>query len=231
LIGFDPMYFCFVLPALILAGVASLMTSGTFNKYSRVRSAKGLTGAEAAKRLLVGAGITDVRIEQTSGFLSDHYDPSAKVLRLSPKVYGENSLSAIGVACHEAGHALQHAQGYIWLNMRSAMVPAVNVSSMFSYIVLIGGFMLSSFNLIFAGIILFSASVLFAIITLPVEWDASSRAKVLMVQCGAVDRIEAQSAGAVLNAAFLTYVAAAISSLLTLLYYLWRAGLIGGRRD
>jgi len=115
--------------------------------------------------------------------------------------------------------------------MRSAMVPAVNVSSMFSYIVLIGGFMLSSFNLIFAGIILFSASVLFAIITLPVEWDASSRAKTLMVQCGAVDRIEARSAGAVLNAAFLTYVAAAISSLLTLLYYLWRAGLIGGRRD
>jgi Zn-dependent membrane protease YugP len=231
LVGFDPMYFCFVLPALILAGVASLMTSGTFNKYSRVRSAKGITGAEAAKRLLVSAGITDVRIEQTSGFLSDHYDPSSKVLRLSPKVYGESSLSAIGVACHEAGHALQHAQGYIWLNMRSAMVPAVNISSTFSYIVLIGGFMLSSFNLIFAGIILFSASVLFSIITLPVEWDASSRAKVLMVQCGAVDRIEARSAGAVLNAAFLTYVAAAISSLLTLLYYLWRAGLIGGRRN
>jgi Zn-dependent membrane protease YugP len=230
MIGFDPVYFYFVLPGLILAGIASIMTSSTFNKYSKVRSVKGITGAEAARRLLIGAGIGDVRIEQVSGFLSDHYDPSAKVLRLSPKVYGENSLSAIGVACHEAGHALQHAQGYVWLNMRSAMVPAVNLSSTLSYFVLIGGFILSSFNLIFAGIILFSASVLFSIITLPVEWDASSRAKVLMVQCGAVDRIEAQSAGAVLNAAFLTYLAAAISSLLTLLYYLYRAGIIGGRR-
>ncbi|MCL1947533.1 MAG: zinc metallopeptidase [Chitinivibrionia bacterium] len=227
---FDPTFFMFALPGLILAGIASIMTSGTFNKYSRVRSAKGLTGAEAARRLLTGAGINDVKIEQVGGFLSDHYDPSAKVLRLSPKVYGEDSLSAIGVACHEAGHALQHAQGYVWLNLRSAMVPAVNISSQFSYIVLIGGFMLSSFNLIFAGIILFSASVLFSIITLPVEWDASSRAKLLMVQCGAVDRIEAKSAGAVLNAAFLTYLAAAISSALTLLYYLYRAGLIGSRR-
>ncbi|MDR0303332.1 MAG: zinc metallopeptidase [Chitinispirillales bacterium] len=230
MIGFDPMYFYFVLPALILSGFASLMTSSTFNKYSRVRSAKGITGAEAAKRLLTGAGIDDVRIEQTNGFLSDHYDPASKVLRLSPKVYGESSLSAIGVACHEAGHAIQHAQGYIWLSMRSAMVPVVNISSTFSYIVLIGGFVLSSFNLILAGIILFSAAVIFSIITLPVEWDASSRAKLLMVQCGAVDRIEAQSAGAVLNAAFLTYLSAAISSLLTLIYYLWRAGIIGGRR-
>ena len=227
---FDSMYFIFAIPGLILAGIASLMTSGTFNKYSRVRSANGLTGAEAAKRLLAGAGINDVRIERVGGFLSDHYDPSAKVLRLSPKVYGETSLSAIGVACHEAGHALQHAQGYVWLNLRTAMVPAVNISSQFSYIVLIGGFILSSFNLIFAGIILFSASVLFSIITLPVEWDASSRAKLLMVQSGAVDRIEAQSAGAVLNAAFLTYLAAAVSSALTLLYYLYRAGLIGSRR-
>jgi len=227
---FDPMYFAFVLPGLILAGIASLMTSGTFNKYSKVRSAKGITGAEAARRLLVGAGINDVRIEQVNGFLSDHYDPTSKVLRLSPKVYDETSLSAIGVACHEAGHAIQHAQGYVWLNMRSAMVPAVNISSTFSYLVLIGGFVLSSFNLIFAGIILFSASVVFSIVTLPVEWDASSRAKLLMVQSGAVDRIEAQSAGAVLNAAFLTYLASAVTSVLTLLYYLYRAGLIGGRR-
>jgi Zn-dependent membrane protease YugP len=229
-IGFDPMYFYFALPALILAGLASFMTSNTFNKYSKVRSAKGITGAEAAKRLLVSAGITDVRIEQTNGFLSDHYDPMSKVLRLSPKVYAESSLSAIGVACHEAGHALQHAERYFWLNFRSTMVPAVNISSNLSYIVLLGGYMLSSFDLIIAGIILFSASVLFSLVTLPVEWNASSRAKLLMVESGAVDRIEAQSAGAVLNAAFMTYLAAAISSLLTLLYYLWRAGLLGGRR-
>ncbi|MCL2845300.1 MAG: zinc metallopeptidase [Chitinivibrionia bacterium] len=236
MIGFDPMYLAFALPGLLLAGIASLMTSGTFKKYSKIRSAKGLTGAEAARRLLADAGVNDVRIEQVSGHLSDHYDPRSKVLRLSPQVYGENSLSAIGVACHEAGHALQHAQGYMWLNFRSAMVPTVNISSKFSYIVLIAGFLLSNSNpifgnnLIIAGIILFSASVLFSIITLPVEWDASHRAKLLMVESGAVDRIEAQSAGAVLNAAFLTYLASAITSLLTLLYYLWRSGLIGGRR-
>jgi len=230
MIGFDPMYFAFVLPGLILAGIASLMTSTTFNKYSQIRSSKGITGAEAARRLLAGAGINDVRIEQVSGFLSDHYDPGAKALRLSPKVYGETSLSAIGVACHEAGHALQHADGYAWLKARTAMVPAVNVSSTLSYIVLMGGFFLSAFNLVLAGIILFSASVLFSLVTLPVEWDASSRAKTLMLQSGVVDRMELNSAGAVLNAAFMTYLAAAITSLLTLLYYLWRSGLIGDRR-
>lgn len=227
---FDPMYFIFAIPGLILAGFASFKTKGTFNKYSQVRSAKGLTGAQAAQRLLDEAGVKDVRIERVDGFLSDHYDPINKVLRLSSKVYGETSLSAIGVACHEAGHALQHAQAYMWLNLRSAMVPAVNISSKFSYMVLIGGFILSVPNLIYAGIILFSASVLFSVVTLPVEWDASNRAKLLMVQSGAVDRFEAQSAGAVLNAAFLTYLAAAVSSALTLLYYLYRAGIIGGRR-
>lgn len=233
---FDPMYLVFALPGLLLAGIASMMTSSTFNKYSKIRSAKGITGAEAARRLLADAGVNDVRIEPVGGHLSDHYDPRSKVLRLSPKVYGESSLSAIGVACHEAGHALQDAQKYPFLAMRSAMVPTVNISSRFSYFVLFAGFLLSNNspefggNLIIAGIILFSASVLFSIITLPVEWDASNRAKMLMVQSGAVDRIEAQSAGAVLNAAFLTYLAAAVTSLLTLLYYLWRSGLIGGRR-
>jgi Zn-dependent membrane protease YugP len=230
MIGFDPMYFLFVLPGLLLAGIASLVTKNTFNKYSHIRSSKGLTGAEAAQRLLAGAGISDVRIERVDGFLSDHYDPTAKVLRLSSKVYGETSLSAIGVACHEAGHALQHAQSFVWLNLRSFMVPAVNISSNFSYLVFIGGFFLNIPNLIYAGIILFSVAVLFSIITLPVEWDASNRAKLLMVQSGAVDRMEASGAGAVLNAAFLTYLAAAISSALTLIYYLWRAGIIGGRR-
>ena len=227
---FDPMYFLFVVPGLLLAGFASLKTKSTFNKYSHVRSARGLTGAEAAQRLLAGAGVSNVRIERVDGFLSDHYDPTSRTLRLSSKVYGETSLSAIGVACHEAGHALQHAQAYMWLNFRSAMVPAVNVSSSFSYIVLIGGFMLGMSNLVYLGIILFSVAVLFSIVTLPVEWDASNRAKMLMVQCGVVERSEAAGAGAVLNAAFLTYLAAAVSSALTLLYYLWRAGIIGGRR-
>lgn len=227
---FDPIYFLFMIPGLILAGIASTMTTNTFNKYSKINSSKGLTGAEAAQRLLVGAGINDVRIERIDGFLSDHYDPTNKVLRLSSKVYGSTSLSAIGVACHEAGHAIQHAQAYIWLNLRSFMVPAVNFSSSFSYIVLIAGFILSMSNLIYLGIALFSVAVLFSIITLPVEWDASNRAKQLMVQSGAVDRMEASGAGAVLNAAFLTYLAAAVSSALTLLYYLYRAGLIGGRK-
>lgn len=231
---FDPVYFIFALPALLLAGLASMMTKSTFNKYSQVASMSGKTGAEAAATMLRNAGITDVRIERISGFLSDHYDPTQKVLRLSPDVYDSRSLSAIGVACHEAGHAIQHAEGYVWLGMRSALVPAVNFASNFSYIFLMVGFLLSGLSrsfgssMVLLGILLFSLSVIFSIVTLPVEWDASARAKKLMVVTGAVSEREAQSAGEVLNAAFMTYVASAVSALMTLLYYLFRAGLLGG---
>ena len=228
---FDPVYLLFALPGLIIAGIASMMTHSTFQKYSEVPSSTGTTGAEAAARLLHGAGIRDVKIEETEGFLSDHYDPTAKTLRLSPSVYEGESLSSIGVACHEAGHAIQHAVGYYPLNLRSALVPVTQISSTLSYFVILAGFLFQSGGMILVGAILFSAAVVFAIVTLPVEWDASARAKKLMVKCGIVTREEQEKAGEVLNAAFMTYVAAALSSLLTLLYYLFRAGVFNGRSD
>ena len=219
---FDPVYFLFALPGILLALWASAKTKSTFSKYSQVGSRSGMTGAEAASRLLYSAGITDVRIEVTDGFLSDHYDPTCKKLRLSQDVYHSSSLSAIGVACHEAGHAIQHATAYGPLGLRSALVPVINLTSPCSYILIFAGAFLSIPALIKIGIICFAAAVVFAIVTLPVEYNASARAKALMVQCGIVSPAEAKSAGDVLNAAFLTYVASAVSALLTLLYYVWR---------
>ncbi len=227
---FDPIYLMFAVPGLLLALLASFLTKSTFNHYSQVASAMGLTGAQAAQKMLSYAGVRDVTIEETGGFLTDHYDPISKKLRLSTKVFRSNSLAAIGVACHESGHALQHAQKFAPLHLRTALVPATNVSSWLSYIVIMLGFMLQSQQFILLGAVIFSAAVLFSIITLPVEWDASHRAKLLMVKTGVVSEREASAAGKVLNAAFMTYVAAAVSSLLTLLYYLMRAGVFS-RRD
>ncbi len=228
---FDPVYLIFMLPGLILAGLASFFTHSTFNKYSNVGSSSGMTGAEAARRLLETAGIYNVSIEHVNGMLSDHYDPTSRTLRLSDSVYGSSSLSAIGVACHEAGHAIQHATNYAPLGMRSALVPAANLGSSGSYFILLIGFIFQSQMLMLVGIALFSLAVLFTLVTLPVEYNASARAKQLMVSSGIVSRYEASQAGAVLNAAFMTYVASAVSALLTLLYYLFRSGLLGGRSD
>lgn len=225
--GIEPLYLVFAIPGILLSLFASLYTKSTFSKYSEEYSSKGLTGAEAADRLLRSNGVDDVKIEMTEGFLSDHYDPMSKTLRLSPDVYGKSSLSAIGVACHEAGHAIQHARSYAPLYMRSALVPATNISSMLAYPLFFIGLFLHSQGLILFGIILFSVAVLFAIVTLPVEWDASARAKKLMVEDGIVSQQEASAAGAVLNAAFLTYLAAAIGAMFTLLYFLYKAGMLG----
>ena len=211
---FDPVYLLFMIPGLVIAGIASLLTRSTFEKYSHVESESGMTGAQAAARLLGSAGIRDVKIERVDGFLSDHYDPTSRTLRLSDSVYSSSSLSAIGVACHEAGHAIQDAAAYKPMYLRSALVPITNFSSTFSYIILIAGFLFQSQALILVGAILFSAAVVFAIVTLPVEWDASARAKKLMVHCGIVSPSEQKQAGDVLNAAFLTYLAAAISAAL-----------------
>ena len=226
---FDPLYLLFAIPGLIVAGLASFYVKSTFSEYSRFRASSGMTGAQAAAQMLHSAGIYDVNIERVDGFLSDHYDPSSRTLRLSPGVYDSDSLSAIGVACHEAGHALQDAANYGPLGFRSALVPVTNISSWLSYIVIFAGFIFQSGGMVMLGAILFSAVVLFSIVTLPVEWDASSRAKQLMVTAGIVSAPERDSAGKVLNAAFLTYVAAVLSSLLTLLYYLVRAA--GMNRD
>jgi len=231
MIGFDPMYFLFVGPGMIVALIATIRVRMTFSKYSSTAVSSGLTGAQAAKFMLERQGVYDVAIEAVDGFLSDHYDPTSRTLRLSPGVYQSQSLSAIGVACHEAGHALQHATHYAWLGWRSALVPATSFGSFGSYICFILGMFLQSPTLVLIGVGLFSLVVLFSIVTLPVEWNASARAKALMVSTGIVRADEQDDAAAVLNAAFLTYVASAVTSLLTLLYYLWRLGLLGGRRN
>jgi Zn-dependent membrane protease YugP len=228
---FDPLYLVFAIPGLLLALYASFKTKLTFKKYSQIASSTGITGAQAAKRLLKDAGVDNIDIEEVSGFLSDHYDPLAKKLRLSPDVYRSNSLAAIGVACHEAGHAIQHKEGYSWVYLRTAMVPATNISTWLSYIVITLGFIMSSSGFILLGAVIFSAAVVFSIVTLPVEWDASHRAKKLMLHAGIVSDREAIAAGNVLDAAFLTYVAAAVSSMLTLAYYLFRAGVFGRSDD
>ncbi len=225
---FDPMYFVFLAPGLALSLYATFRTKSTFSKYSKVGSRSGLTGAQAAQLMLQRHGVTGVRVERSRGFLSDHYDPKDKALRLSEDVYSSQSLSAIGVACHEAGHAMQDAHGYAMLTLRSALVPATNFSSTFAYIVMIGGFFLQMAGLILIGVCLFSVGVVFSLITLPVEWDASKRAKLAIDEAGMLTPEENRGAGKVLNAAFLTYVAAAVTSLLTLLYYLFRLGFLGG---
>lgn len=227
---FDPMYFVFILPGLALSIWASARVKSTFNKYSQVRSLRGFTGAEAAQELLRGAGITDVRIVRSHGVLSDHYNPITKTLALSEPVYNSDSIAALGVATHEAGHAIQHARQYAPLWIRSALVPTANIGSSLGYFVMLIGLFMASTNMVLVGAVLFSAVLLFQIVTLPVEFNASNRAKALVVEQGIVTMQERKGVDAVLNAAALTYVAAAVSTLLTLLYFLWRAGLIGGRR-
>jgi Zn-dependent membrane protease YugP len=228
---FDPIYFLFIAPALLLSFWASAMTKRNFKKYSRVPVATGLTGAQAAQRLLDGAGVGDVSINATRGMLTDHYNPVNKSLNLSEGVYGSRSVAAVGVACHEAGHAIQHAQSYKPMWLRSALVPTAKIGSSLGYIVMLGGLMLSSTNTVLVGAVLFSGVLLFQVVTLPVEFDASARAKALVVEEGIVTGQERQGVDKVLNAAALTYVAAAVSTLMTLLYFLFRAGLLGGSRD
>ena len=228
---FDPMYFLFIAPGLALSLWASWRVKKVFNKYSQVRSARGLTGAEAAQEMLARAGITDVKIVPTRGMLSDHYNPLNKTLALSEPVYNSNSIAAVGVATHEAGHAIQHARNYAPLWIRSMLVPTASIGSGVGYFVMLFGLMFASTNLVLAGAVLFSAVLVFQIVTLPVEFDASSRAKVLVVEYGIISAQEREGVDRVLNAAAMTYVAAAISTLLTLLYFLMRAGLLGGRRD
>lgn len=225
-------YLIFMIPALLLSLWASFRTRSAFNKYSKVRTARGLTGAQAAHEMLQRAGISDVKIVPTQGFLSDHYNPVSKTLALSPDVYGTPSVAAIGVACHEAGHAIQHATRYAPLWLRSALVPMANIGSMASYIIILVGLLfLRSQTTVYFGILLFSAVVLFQLVTLPVEYDASARAKRLAVENGIILPQEREGMDRVLNAAALTYVAAAVSSVMTLLHYLLLAGGMGSSEE
>jgi Zn-dependent membrane protease YugP len=228
---FDPLYFIIIGPGILLALYATWKVKSTFSKYSEVPISTGYSGAQVAAELLRRGGIRDVRVEEHEGWLSDHYDPGERVVRLSPDVYSGQSISAAGVAAHECGHALQHAQGYTAMTVRQNLVLPANLGSSLSYIVIVIGFFIKMSGLIWLGIALFSAVVLFQLVTLPVEFNASSRARLQLVQLGIVSRDEERQVGKVLNAAAMTYVAALITSLLTLVYFLIRFAGVGRDED
>ena len=220
------------LPALALGIWAQFKVRSAFNKNAQIATSTGMTGAQVARRVLDINGLNDVQVEQVNGFLSDHYDPRHRVLRLSPDVYAGNSLSAAGVAAHEAGHALQHKDGYAMLKVRSAMVPAVQIGSWLGPLIFLAGFFMAGMigtSLAWLGFLLFAAVAAFALVTLPVEFDASNRAKRLLISQNIIFPQEMGGVNAVLSAAALTYVAAAIQAISTLLYY--GMMLVGINRD
>lgn len=226
---FDPTYML-VLIGVVLSLIASGKVKSTFSKYAKVRNSRGITGAEAAEQVLHRAGIYDVKIERVGGNLTDHYDPRSKVLRLSDSVYGQTSVAAVGVAAHECGHAIQHAKGYGPLKLRSTLVPIANFGSKIAWPLIIFGLFIrgeSSALLINLGIIAFLGAVLFQLITLPVEFNASNRAIRMIADSGMMYGEEIQGAKKVLSAAALTYVASAATAILQLLRILI---LTGGRR-
>jgi Zn-dependent membrane protease YugP len=228
---FDPMYFLIVAPAILLSLWAQFKVKSTFSKYSHIGTSSELTGAHAARKILENNGIYDVDVKETMGWLSDHYDPKHKVLKLSPKVYHDASIASIGVAAHEAGHAIQHHIGYAPLMVRQTIAPAAMAGSNIAMVLLMVGFIIGALGLIKIGIIAFSLAVLFQLITLPVEFDASRRAKNQLQELGIVNMGEVAGVSKVLSAAGLTYVAAALAAILQLIYFLFRAGLLGGRRN
>ena len=211
----DPTYLILI-PAILISAWAQFKVSSTFNKYSTVRSINGYTGAQVARILLNDAGLQEVEIQQVPGRLSEHYDPRAKVLRLSSDVYGSTSVASIGVAAHEVGHAIQDKESYSALVFRNAIVPVVNFSSSLSWILFFIGILLSYSTLVTIGIILFSVVVLFQLVTLPVEFNASSRALKLLEARGILYDKEVDGARKVLSAAALTYVAATLMAVLQL---------------
>lgn len=212
----DPTY-VLIIAGVVLSMIASAMVHRSFAKYSQIRSASGLTGAEVARRILSYAGITDVSVSHISGHLTDHYNPKTKDVGLSDSVYGSNSVAAIAVAAHECGHVIQHANSYAPLSIRSALVPVANFGSGASWFVILAGILFSMPPLITLGIVLFSAAVLFQIVTLPVELNASRRALGILQDTGILGTGEGQGAKRVLRAAALTYVASAAAAILQLL--------------
>ena len=222
---YDP-YYIWILIGMVICLIASARVNLTFKKYDKVRSRTGMTGAEAARRLLQAQGIYDVSIQRVSGSLSDHYDPKSKVVRLSESTYDSTSVAAIGVAAHECGHAMQHEENYLPLSVRSALVPVANFGSRFSVLLIVAGLVFGQI-LIEAGILLFAAVVLFQLVTLPVEFNASRRALRLLDENGILYQEEVGMTRKVLGAAALTYVASALSAVLQLVRLML---LYGGRR-
>lgn len=226
---FDPTYLLLI-PAILLALYAQTKVQTTYSKYLRVPSRSRITGADAARELLRQNGVYDVNVERGSGRLSDHYDPRSKTLRLSPEVYGSSSLAALGIAAHETGHAFQHSSEYFPLKLRSAIVPFANIGSTLAFPLLLLGIFLGRPNLALIGVAAFSLAVLFQLITLPVEYNASNRAIAALESGGIIYRDEVGSTRKVLSAAALTYVAATLMAVLQLLRLLLISGLLGNRR-
>ena len=219
---FDPLYFLVVGPFLILAAWASWRVRSTFARFQQVGVRSGMTGAEAAAAV-ARAGGSDVTIERHQGFLSDHYDPRSRTLRLSPDVHDGRSIAAIAVAAHEAGHSIQHVKGYAWLGLRTQLVPICSIGSNLWMWIFLAGMIFQQPMLVNLGIVVFALVVLFQIVTLPVEFDASNRAKVVLAQTGIVaNEAEARGVASVLSAAAMTYVAAALTSVATLIYLFMR---------
>jgi len=218
---FDPTYMLFVfLPTLALGLFAQWRVKSAYAKASKMAAASGLTGAQAAREILEASGIHDCNIEQTQGFLSDHYDPRTNTLRLSPDNYNGRSLAALGIAAHEAGHAIQKATSYGPLVIRNGLVPIAGIGSNAAFFIIFLGVILGMAGLAWAGVILFGAFVAFQLINLPVEFDASARAKQLLFDMGMVTQTERGAVSGVLNAAAMTYVAATVGAILNLLYFI-----------
>jgi Zn-dependent membrane protease YugP len=226
----DPLYLAVMGVGLVLSLGAQIWVKAAVRRYQKMPLAGGQTGKDVARSMLYKAGIHDVRIEEVQGFLSDHYDPSKKILRLSPDNFRGRSVAAAGIAAHEAGHAIQHRDGFAPMRLRQAMVPVANIGTNLGILlVIIGGF-IGMLGLAKIGVLLFAAFVVFTLVTLPVEFDASRRAKLALAQGGVISPAEAAGVNKVLTAAAATYVAAAVTAILQLLYWAYRAGLIGGRR-
>jgi Zn-dependent membrane protease YugP len=225
---FDPTYLIFMIPAFILMGITSWYVRSSYNKWSKVRATSSLTGAQAAERLMSTGNLYGVKIQGVAGNLTDHYDPRNKTLNLSQGVINSPSVAAVAIAAHELGHAMQDAEDYIPLRFRAALVPAVNIGSNLGWIMIMAGILLRLTNLAWLGVLVFSVGALFALITLPVEFNASARAKQLLLQTGIIQTDEEmRGVNAVLNSAALTYVAGLVTAILQILYFVT---LIGGRR-
>jgi len=225
---FDPNYLIYMVPAFILMALTSWYVRSSYSKWSRVPTASGLTGTQAAQRLISAGGLYGVRIQGIGGQLTDNYDPRTKVLNLSQGVADSASVASVAIAAHELGHAMQDAQDYFPLRFRAALVPAVNIGSTLGWIMILAGLFIHIMQLAWLGVFVFAIGAVFSLATLPVELDASARAKRLLVESGIImGEQERQGVNTVLNAAALTYVAALLTAILQVLYY---ANLVGGRR-
>jgi len=228
---YDPRYILFMVPAFLLMLVVQWYVNSAYRKWSQVPSRSRFSGGEAAQRLLLRSGLHDVRVEGVAGNLTDHYDPRKKTLRLSQGVYRGTSVASLAITAHELGHAVQDAEGYMPLRLRSALVPAVNIGSYLGWILILIGLLLRFTEVAWLGVLVFSGGAVFALATLPVELNASAKARLLLVESGLILTEEEQKGvNQVLNAAALTYVAALVTAVLQLMYYATLVLGMGGRR-